>query len=84
MMHNFFSFTFISMLYIFRTTMCSSSGDAIVSIRHLAYVTLDGTIVPSVPAYQMVTYQNIRVTYARCLNDILESPDDEHIVARNM
>jgi len=31
---------FISLLYIFRATQCSSSGESIVSIYHLAYITL--------------------------------------------
>jgi len=37
MMHNFFVF-FI--LYMFRAAMCPSSGEFIVSMRHLEYVTL--------------------------------------------
>ena len=37
---NYFPYIFISKLYMFRATMCSSSGESIVSIRHLAYVTL--------------------------------------------
>jgi len=36
----FFSCIFISILYMFRTAMCPSSGELIVSIRHLVYVTL--------------------------------------------
>jgi hypothetical protein len=35
----FFS-VFISILYMFRATSCSSSGESIVSIQHLVYVTL--------------------------------------------
>jgi len=31
---------FISLLYIFRATQCSSSGESIVSIHHLVYITL--------------------------------------------
>jgi len=31
---------FIPVLYMFRATKCSSSGDSIVSIRPLVYVTL--------------------------------------------
>jgi hypothetical protein len=37
--HNFFC-VFISILYKFRATSCSSSGESIVSIQHLVYVTL--------------------------------------------
>ena len=36
----FFSYMFIPHLYMFRALMCSSSGELIVSIRHLVYVTL--------------------------------------------
>jgi len=31
---------FISILYMFRAAMCPSSGELIVSIRHLVYVTV--------------------------------------------
>jgi len=31
---------FISILYMFRTAMCSSSGELIVSIRYLVFVTV--------------------------------------------
>ena len=36
----FFSCMFISILYVFRAAMCPSSGELIVSIWHLVYVTL--------------------------------------------
>ena len=39
-------------------------------------------LVLSKPAYHTVTY--IRVTYTRGRIDINDSPDDEHLVARNM
>ena len=32
-----FIYLFISILYMFRTTLCSSSGESIVSIHHLLY-----------------------------------------------
>jgi len=32
---NFFLYLFIPILYMFRATKCSSSGESIVSIRHL-------------------------------------------------
>jgi hypothetical protein len=38
--HNSFSCMFIPILYTFRAAMCPSSGELIVSIRHLVYVTL--------------------------------------------
>ena len=36
----FFSRVFVSILYMFRAAMCSSSGESIVSIGRLVYVTL--------------------------------------------
>jgi len=61
---------------MFRATKCSLSGESIVSIRPLVYVTvcmwyagLDGTH---------------RVTYTRGRIDTIDSPDDEHLVARNV
>jgi hypothetical protein len=36
----FLLYIFISILYMFRATLCSSSGQSIVSIQHLVYVTL--------------------------------------------
>jgi hypothetical protein len=41
LLHNFLSM-FISILYMFRATMCPSSGDTTVFIRHLAPATLYG------------------------------------------
>ena len=38
--HTSFSYMHISILYMFRAKMCSSSGESIVSVRHLAYATL--------------------------------------------
>jgi hypothetical protein len=35
-----FSYMFISVLYMFRATSCSSSGESIVSVQLLVYVTL--------------------------------------------
>jgi len=36
----FFLYLFIPILYMFRATKCSSSGESIISIRPLVYVTL--------------------------------------------
>ena len=38
--HNYFLYMFISILYMFQAFKCSSSGDSIVSIRYLVFVTL--------------------------------------------
>jgi len=68
-MHNSISYMFISILYMFRAPMCSSSWESIewILVRHLIYVIpykwssgvqvwmeLHG--VPSIPAHQTVTY----------------------------
>jgi hypothetical protein len=39
----FLLYIFISILYMFRATLCSSSGDSVVSIQHLVYVTVHST-----------------------------------------
>jgi len=55
-------YMFIPNLYMFRAFMCSSSGELIVSIRHLVYVSLcrwqSGmqVWVPPKLTYQTVTY----------------------------
>jgi len=36
----FLLYIFISIVYMFRETLCSSSGESIVSIQHLVYVNL--------------------------------------------
>ena len=37
---HYFSYMFFSILHMFRAAMCPSSGELIVSMRHLVYVTL--------------------------------------------
>ena len=69
--------------------MCSSSGASIVSLRHLVYVTLyrclvwyaglDGTSIQVC----ILDGHLYRVTYTRCRVGTIDSPDDEHIAARN-
>jgi len=57
---------FISFLYMFRATMCPSSGETTVFMRHLVLVTLCGSL-----------------SGTQCIDTVV-SPDDGHIVARNM
>jgi hypothetical protein len=55
----FYVYLFISLLYMFRGTQCSSSGELIVSIHNLIYITLcryAWYAGPSGSAYQAVTY----------------------------
>jgi len=76
---------------MFRAAMCPSSGELIVSIRHLVYVTLYRlpfgvqvwmrrsliqTCTPNGHLY--------RLTYTRCRIDTINFPDDGHMAARNM
>ena len=84
--HNSFTYMFISILYMFRAIKCSSSGDSIVSIRYLVYVTLtvwyaclDVPVQTSIPDEYLHT-----VTYTRYRIDRIEAPDDQHLNAQNM
>ena len=85
---HFFMYSFISSLYMFQASQCSSSRDRIVLIHPLVWLVFvtawyagqEGNAVPSRPAYQAVTKTN----HTRgCINTI-RSPDDEHCDARNM
>jgi len=73
---------------MFRAAMCPSSGELIVSMRHLLYVTLcrwpSGMQVGSFIPTCIADGHLHRVTYNRCHIDKINSPDDEHIPARNM
>jgi hypothetical protein len=71
---------------MFRATVCPSSGEITVSMRHLVFVTLcgwlsgmQGGIPPCIP-----DSHPHRVTNTKCRIDTVISPDDGHIVARNM
>jgi len=89
MTHNSFPCMFISILYMFRAAMCLSSGELIVSIWHLVYVTLcrwQSGVQVWMKLIQICTLDGHlhRVTYTTCCNDTNNSPDDEHMAARNM
>jgi len=82
----FFFNMFIAFLYMFRTTMCPSSGVITVPVRHLVFVTLygllsgmHGGILPCIP-----DSHPYRLINTRCRIGTVISPDDGHIVARNM
>ena len=77
---------FIAILYMFRTTMFSSSGENTVPMRRLVFVTLhrrrsgiQGGIPPCIPDGYLY-----RVTNTRRRIGTVFSPDDGHTVARNM
>jgi len=74
---------FISILYMFQTAMCPSSGELIVSIWHLVYVTLyrwpfGMQVQTCTPNGHLYT-----VTYTRCHIDTINSPDDGHMAVWN-
>jgi hypothetical protein len=75
---------FISFLYMFRATMCPSSGEitiyATLGICRSVWMTgLQGFIPPCIP-----DSHPYRVTNTKCRMDTVISPDDVHIIARNM
>jgi len=72
----------ISILYMFRTTMCPSSGELTVSVRYLVYGTLCGR--PSVMQVCMPDGQLHRVTHTGCRTGTVNSRDVGHVAARNM
>jgi len=72
---------YIYFLYMFRATMCPSSGEITVSMQHLLFVTVWMTVwyaecIPDSHPH--------RVTNTKCRIDTVFSPDDGHTVARNM
>ena len=72
---------YISILYMFRANICPSSGELTVSMRYLVCVTLRGrwNIPICIP-----DGRPRRVTCTRYRIDTVNSPDDGHMVARNM
>ena len=74
-MHNF-SDMFISILYIFLAVMCPSTGELIVSMRNLVYVTL----------YRWPSGMQVGIT--TCIPDgridTVNYPDYGHVAARYM
>ena len=55
LVHNFLS-TFISLLHMFRATMCPSSGEITTSIRRLVFVTPCGCLSVMQGVYQTVIH----------------------------
>jgi hypothetical protein len=80
---NFFSM-YISFLYVFRATIYPSSGEIIVSIRHLVFVTVWMTVWYAGFHSTLHTSHLHRMINTKYRIDTVISPDDGHIVARNM
>ena len=68
---------------MFRATMCPSSGEITISMRtwYLSLCIRDCLVCRFQPADQTFIH---RVTYTKYRIDTVISPDDGHIVARNM
>jgi len=83
-----FLYVFISVPNMLRASKCSSSGDSIVSIRYLLYVTVcrgpSGMQVWTDVRTFISDGHLHRVTYTRYHIDTILSPDDENLKARNM
>jgi len=75
---------FISFLYMFRATMCPSSGETTVYMRHLVFVTMCGWLSGMKGAPCIPDSHPYRITSTMCCIYTVISPDDRHIVARNM
>jgi hypothetical protein len=82
---------------MFRATMCPSSGKTTVFMRHLVLVILKQVNSlklqgPVNNALHFMTYALVilnyllfcRITSSKCRTNTIVSPDDGHIVARNM
>ena len=67
---------FICLLYVFRATMCPSSGEITVSMRHWHLSLCMGGVWSQTPPIQSDKCQ--------CRIDTVISPDDGHMVAPNM
>ena len=78
---------FMSFLYMFRATMCPSSGEitiyATLGICHSVWMTVWYAGWNEIPPCIPDTHPH-RVTNTKCRIDTVISPDDGHIVVRNM
>ena len=79
-----FFYVFVSILYMFRATSCSSSGDQLhqYNIWYMSLCVGDRFMCRS-PTSRHETFTDTRVTFTRCCIDTIDSPD-EHEFARNM
>jgi len=86
LVHNFFLNMFSAFLYMFRATMCPSSGEVTVTMQHLVFVTLYRWLSGMQGGIHSALHTShpYRVTNTRCRIGTVISPDDGHIVARNM
>ena len=76
---------FIAFLYMFPATMCQSSGENTVPMRHLVLVTLYciGDCLVCTASCVLDNHLHRVTNTRRCIGTVFP-PDDGHIVARNM
>jgi hypothetical protein len=70
---------FTSFLYMFQATMCPSSGEITVCMQHLVFVTLCERLTGLQTRQSSTQTEKYQVSH-----DTVISPDDGHIVARNV
>ena len=68
---------------MFQATMCPSSGEITVSMRRLVFANLCGWL-SGVQGGMLPDSYPYSLTSTKCRIDTVISPDDGHIVARNM
>jgi len=69
---------------MFRATMCPSSGELTVSLQHLVLVAVWSAGWDDSHPNQQTRQPPIQSEKYQCRIDTVDSPDDGHIVARNM
>ena len=79
-----FSVYLFQLLYMFRATMCPSSGELTVSLQHLVLVAVWSAGWDDSHPNQQTRQPPIQSEKYQCRIDTVDSPDDGHIVARNM
>ena len=83
-----FIILFITALYMFRATSCSSSGGQIILIQHLvSSLSVSGRPVHMLNQFSLNRFTGSPLTESddtRCCINTIWPPDDEHDVARNM
>ena len=80
---HFFISLFITPLYMFRASQCSSSGDRIVLVHHLAWlVCVSDCLVCR--SYRHTKQSLTQTNHTRWFINTIRSPDDERCDARNM
>ena len=81
---HFFMYLFISSLYMFRASQCSSSGDRIVLINHVVWLVCVSDCLVCRPGGRHTKQSLTQTNHTRWCIHTIRSPDDGHCDARNM